>query len=173
MSEKETQVEQPAEEEEVVENIEQPEVNEMEELKAQAEEYKRKWYAVSAEYENYRKRNQAAVSAAFAEGKAEAIKKLLPVADNFMYAYEGASDEKTKQGIDKIIKSFNTILASMGVEEIPLAVGDEFSEDVAEAIMNMPAAEGEKVGTIKQILKKGYRQDGKVIRFAQVIVIIE
>lgn len=146
--------------------------SELEKAVVAAEDYKRKWYAVSAEYDNYRKRNQSAVAQAYTDGKAEAILKLLPVADNFGYAYEGATDEKTKAGIDKVIKSFNNILASLGVEEIVIEAGSPFDEGVAEAIMNVPCAEGEKVNTVKQVLKKGYRQGEKVIRFAQVIVTI-
>jgi molecular chaperone GrpE len=159
------------------EKNEQP--SELETLKAQlekslaaADEYKRKWYAVSAEYDNYRKRNATAVSQAYATGKSDAVLKLLPVADNFGYAYDGASDEKTKAGIDKIIKAFNTILASFGIEELPVKAGDAFDESTAEAILTVPAAEGEEQNIIKQVLKKGYKQGDKVIRFAQVAVTI-
>lgn len=137
-----------------------------------AEEYKRKWYSVSAEYDNYRKRNAQAVSKAYAEGAAEAVLKLLPVADNFGYALDSASDEKTKAGIDKVIKSFKTILSSLGIEEIEINAGDEFDESVADAIMNFPCGEGEKPNTVKQVLKKGYRNKDKVIRFAQVTVTV-
>lgn len=149
-----------------------PQPSELEKAQALAEDYKRKWYAVSAEYDNYRKRTQSAVAQAYSDGKSEAVLKLLPVADNFGYAYEGASDEKTKAGIDKVIKSFNSIIASLGIEEIPLEAGAPFDESIAEAIMNMPCGEGESPNTVKQILKKGYRQGDKVIRFAQVIVTI-
>ena len=159
--------EQPAEEQP---SEEKKEPSELEKALAAAEDYKRKWYSVSAEYDNFRKRNQSAVSQAYAEGRAEAILKLLPVSDNFGYALDGASDEKTKQGIEKIIKSFNTILASLDVEEIALNVGDPFDASVAEAIMNVPAGEGEQPNTVNRVLKKGYKQGGKVIRFAQVIV---
>lgn len=144
---------------------------ELESAKQLAEEYKRKWYSVSAEYDNYRKRNQTAVSQAYADGKAEAVLKLLPVSDTFGYAYDGA-DERTKAGIDKIIKNFNNVLLSMGIEEIPVNVGDVFDENVAEAIMTVPSEEGEAPNQVKQILKKGYRQGEKVIRYAQVIVTV-
>lgn len=166
------------------EKHEEPEVNpevfaeaakeptELEKAQAAAEEYKRKWYAVAAEYDNYRKRTQTQAAQAYQDGKAEAILKLLPVADTFGYAYDGASDEKTKAGIDKIIKNFNAILLSMGVEEIPLAVGDKFDESVAEAVMNVPAGDGEEPNVIKIILKKGYKSGDKVIRYAQVSVTI-
>lgn len=144
----------------------------LEEALALAEDYKRKWYSVSAEYDNYRKRNAVAVAQAYADGKAETVLKLLPVADTFGYAYDGASDEKTKAGIDKIIKNFNNILSSFGIEEIALSVGDAFDENIAEAIMSVPCEDGEASNVVKQILKKGYKQGEKVIRFAQVIVTV-
>ena len=117
-------------------------------------------------------RNAQAVSKAYADGAAEAILKLLPVADNFGYALDSASDEKTKAGIDKVIKSFKTILSSLGVEEIEINPGDAFDESVAEAIMNFPCEEGENPNCVKQVLKKGYRNKDKVIRFAQVTVTV-
>ena len=143
-----------------------------EELNALAEDFKRKWYAVSAEYDNYRKRNAQAVSRAYEDGVSEAVLKLLPVADNFGYALDSASDEKTRAGIDKIIKSFKTILSSLGVEEIEINVGDQFDENIASAVLNFPCEKGEKPNIIKQVLKKGYRSGEKVIRFAQVAVTI-
>jgi molecular chaperone GrpE len=154
------------------EKKEEKKPSELEKAREAADDYKRKWYAVSAEYDNYRKRNASAVSQAYADGKAEAILKLLPVSDTFGYAYDGASDEKTKAGIDKIIKNFNTILSSLGVEEVKINEGDEFDERIAEAIMNVPCEEGEKPNTVKRVLKKGYKQGEKVIRFAQVMVTI-
>ncbi len=148
------------------------EVDALAEALAAAEDYKRKWYSVSAEYDNYRKRTSAAVSKAYADGMAEAVLKLLPVSDTFGYALSGASDEKTKAGIDKVIKSFNTILLSLGVEETPVAVGDDFDEGTMEAVMNSPCGEGDKPNKVSAVLKKGYKQGGKVIRFAQVSVTV-
>ena len=177
MKEKKEKAEKPeAEKEQKPETVEteaEKELSELEKAQALAEDYKRKWYSVSAEYDNYRKRNAAAVSKAYADGAAEAVLKLLPVADNFGYALDSASDEKTKAGIDKVIKSFNTILSSLGVEEIEISAGTPFNEDEMEAIMNFPCEEGEKPNTVKQVLKKGYRQGDKVIRFAQVTVTSE
>ncbi len=156
---------------EELEDVKEP--SELEKANALAEDYKRKWYAVSAEYDNYRKRNQAAVSKAYADGAAEAVLKLLPVADNFGYALDGASDEKTKAGIDKVIKSFANILSSLGIEEIPVEVGADFDESVMEAVLNFPCGDGEEPNKVKQVLKKGYKsKDGKVIRYAQVAVTI-
>ena len=139
---------------------------------ALADDYKRKWYSVSAEYDNYRKRTQTAVSKAYADGAAEAVLKLLPVADNFGYALDSATDEKTRAGIDKVIKGFAAALQSLGIAEIEIKAGDSFDESVAEAIMNFPCGEGEQPNTVKQVFKKGYKSGDKVIRFAQVSVTI-
>lgn len=150
----------------------QSEEKSAEQAMALAEDYKRKWYSVSAEYDNYRKRNAAAVSKAYADGAADALLKLLPVADNFGYALDSASDEKTRAGIDKVIKSFTTVLSSLGVEEIPVEAGATFDENVMEAVMNVPCGDGEQPNCVKLVLKKGYRSGTKVIRFAQVSVTV-
>ena len=154
------------------EEVPEEEPSELEKALAAAEDYKRKWYSVSAEYDNFRKRNSAAVSNAYRDGAAEAVLKLLPVADNFGYALDSAHDEKTKAGIDKVIKSFATILQSLGIEEISINPGDPFDESVAEAVMNSPCEAGEAPNTVKFILKKGYRSGDKVIRYAQVAVTV-
>lgn len=167
------EIKTPAEEQVEEQTAEVQEESELEKALKLAEDYKRKWYAVSAEYDNYRKRTAMQTTLAYQDGKAEAILKLLPVADTFGYAYDGASDEKTRAGIDKIIKNFQNILLSLGVEEIPLSVGDKFDESVAEAVLTVPKEEGEEENVVKAILKKGYRREGKVIRFAQVTVTTE
>ncbi len=155
-----------------VKEPEKKEPTELEKAQAAAEDYKRKWYSVSAEYDNFRKRNALSVANAYRDGAAEAVLKLLPVADNFGYALDSAQDEKTRAGIDKIIKNFATILSSLGIEEIKLAPGDKFDESIAEAVMNAPCGEGEEPNTVKYVLKKGYRSGDKVIRFAQVSVTV-
>ena len=80
--------------EEVIEEIPQ-EPSELDAAWLAAEDFKRKWYAVTAEYENFRKRNAAAVANAYRDGAAESVLKILPVADNFGYAYDMAQDGKT------------------------------------------------------------------------------
>ena len=167
----ETELDEELQDEETAEEL-PPEESDLEKAIALAEDFKRKWYSVSAEYDNYRKRNAQAVSRAYLDGVSDAVLKLLPVADNFGYALDSATDEKTRAGIDKIIKSFKTILSSFGVEEIPVQPGDDFDESVAEAVMNFPCGEGEKPNSVKQVIKKGYRAKDRVIRFAQVSVTV-
>ncbi len=136
---------------------------------ADAEENKRKWYAVTAEYENYRRRTQNQSSQRYNDGRNDVIASLFPIGDNLERALATITDENTKQGVDMVLKSFKKVLENEGVEEIN-PIGEPFNADVAEAIMAMPAAEGEESGIVKQVYVKGYKKGDKVLRYAQVIV---
>ena len=142
---------------------------EYDKLQAEAEDLKRKWYAVTAEYENYRRRTQTQSAQRYQEGRNDVIASLFPIGDNLERALTACADENTRQGVDMILKSFIKVLEGEGVEEIN-PVGEVFDPSVAEAIMAMPAGEGEESGIVKQVYVKGYKKGEKVLRYAQVIV---
>ena len=143
---------------------------EIDELKKEAEENKRKWYAVTAEYENYRRRTEKQSATRYAEGRNDVMAALFPVGDNLARALASCSDEQTKKGLEMVLKSFEKVLSDEGIEEID-PTGKPFSADEAEAIMAVPAENGEESGTVKQVYLKGYKKGDKVLRYAQVIVI--
>ena len=134
-----------------------------------AEENKRKWYAVTAEYENYRRRTQNQSAQRYQEGRNDVIASLFPIGDNLERALASITDENTKQGLDMILKAYKKVLDGEGVEEID-PTGQPFNADFAEAIMAMPAENGEESGIVKQVYVKGYKKGDKVLRYAQVIV---
>ncbi len=142
---------------------------ELDALKAETEEFKRKWYAVTAEYENYRRRTQNQSAQRYQEGRNDVVASLFPVGDNLERAISSCADEQTKQGLDMILKAYKKVLEGEGVEEID-PVGQPFDANEAEAIMAMPAGEGEESGIVKQVYVKGYKKGDKVLRYAQVIV---
>ena len=136
---------------------------------ADAEESKRKWYAVTAEYENYRRRTQNQAAQRYADGRNDVVSSLFPIGDNLERALATCADENTKQGLDMVLKAFKKVLEGEGVEEIN-PVGEQFDAAYSEAIMAMPAQEGEESGIVKQVYVKGYKKGEKVLRYAQVIV---
>ena len=142
---------------------------ELEKAIAEAEESTRKWYAVTAEYENYRRRTQNQAAMRYQEGRNDVIAALFPIGDNLERAMSACTDENTKQGLDMVLKSFKKVLDGEGVEEID-PTGQPFNADTMEAIMVMPCADGEEAGTVKQVYVKGYKKGDKVLRYAQVIV---
>ena len=96
-----------------------------EEAKAAAEEYKRKWYSVTAEYDNYRKRTASTRATAYAEGRADVVGKLFPVADNLERALLSCGDEKTHKGIEMVLQAFQKILEDEKIAPID-PVGQPF-----------------------------------------------
>lgn len=143
---------------------------EIDELKKEAEENKRKWYAVTAEYENYRRRTEKQSATRYSDGRNDVVAKLFPVGDNLARALSSCADEHTKKGLEMVLKSFEKVLADEGIEEID-PTGKPFSADEAEAIMAVPAENGEESGTVKQVYLKGYKKGDKVLRYAQVVVV--
>lgn len=142
---------------------------ELEKALAEAEESKRKWYAVTAEYENYRRRTQNQAAQRYQEGRNDVLASLFPIGDNMERALASCTDENTKQGLDMILKAYKKVLEGENVTEID-PVGQPFNAGEMEAIMALPAEEGEESGVVKQVYVKGYKKGDKVLRYAQVIV---
>ena len=136
---------------------------------ADAEDFKKKWYSVSAEYENYRKRTATVRSQAYTEGRKDVVVKLFPIADSLERALAACSDDKTKQGVEMVLKNFEKLLEGEHIAVIA-PVGEPFDANRCEAIMAVEPGEGEESGIIREVYAKGYEQDGKVLRFAQVLV---
>ena len=141
----------------------------MEQAQAAAEESTRKWYAVTAEYENYRRRTQNQAAQRYADGRNDVIASLFPIGDNLERAMAACADENTKQGLDMVLTAFMKVMEGEGVELID-PIGEAFNADTMEAIMAMPASDGEESGIVKQVYVKGYKKGDKVLRYAQVIV---
>ena len=145
-------------------------IKEIESLKSQTEEFKDKWMRNVAEFDNYKKRNAKLWQDAFNEGVASVIIKILPVGDNLDWALTLGLDEKTAEGIKNVKRKFNDTLESLEIEEID-PIGQPFDPNVAEAVMQVPAEDGEQADTVKQVFQKGYRKKDKIIRYAKVSVI--
>ena len=136
---------------------------------AEAEDNKRKWYNAVADYENYRRRTQNQAAQRYVEGRNDVVAGLFPIGDNLSRALSMCKDENTRQGLEMVLRSFQKVLEGEGIEEIN-PVGEVFDPNFAEAIMAMPAAEGEESGIVKMVHEKGYKKGDKVIRYAKVVV---
>ena len=168
---KEKKKNQPAEEvqeqvtEETVEET-TPEVNEWEEkYNAQYDSYLR----LAADYDNYRKRTAKEKDAAYGNGKADAVEKLLPVYDNLERALQQeTADEAYKKGVEMTMAQLVSIFEGLGVE-IFGAVGDVFDPNLHNAVMH---TEDESLGenTISLVFQKGFKLGDKIVRFAMVQV---
>jgi len=156
------------EETEVEETVEEttPEISEWEEkYNAQYDSYLR----LAADYDNYRKRTAKEKDAAYGNGKADAIEKLLPVYDNLERALQQeTADEAYKKGVEMTMTQLVSILEGLGVE-IFGNVGDTFDPNLHNAVMH---TEDENLGesAISLVFQKGFKLGDKVVRFAMVQV---
>lgn len=107
---------------------------------------------------------------AYSQGITDAILKLLPVYDNLERAVnQPTEDAAYKKGVEMTMSQMVRILGTMGVE-IYGAPGEAFDPNLHNAVMYTEHREmGEK--TIYEVFQKGFRVDGKIIRYAAVHVI--
>ena len=163
--------------EEVIEETTQPEaeaevVEETVEVNPWEEKYNAEHDAhlrLAAEYDNFRKRTIKEKDAAYGNGKAGAVEKLLPVYDNLERAVnQPCTDEAYKKGVEMTMTELVNIFTGLGVE-IFGNVGDEFDPNIHNAVMHV---DNEELGenTISMVFQKGFKIGEKVVRFAMVQV---
>lgn len=142
-----------------------------EKLRKDLEETKNDYLRARADCENVRKRAAADVRNAYADGKLEAVTKVLAIGDSLDWALKMPLDEKTKEGIEKLVKKYNENLVALGVKEFSPEVGAAFDPNSAEAVMQVDGEDGDEPNSVKQVFGRGYKLGEKVIRYAQVSVV--
>ena len=161
--------------EEVTEKTADERVKELEaaneKLRKDLEETKNDYLRARADCENVRKRSAADVRNAYADGKLEAVTKVLAIGDSLDWALKMPLDEKTKEGIEKLVKKYNENLVALGVKEFSPEVGSAFDPNSAEAVMQVDGEDGDEPNSVKQVFGRGYKLGEKVIRYAQVSVV--
>jgi molecular chaperone GrpE len=160
-------------EEEAILDINQEMLDRIKELEAKVAEANEKHLRLFSEFDNYRKRTTKERIELSKSASAEMITALLPVVDDLerasTLATAEAKGDAIAEGITLIYNKLKSILTQKGVEEIK-AVGEVFDTDFHEAITHIPAADKKQKGKVVEQVKKGYMLNGKVIRFAQVVV---
>ncbi|MCM1404074.1 MAG: nucleotide exchange factor GrpE [Prevotella sp.] len=71
-----------------------------------------------AEFENYKRRNQNAVTAAFQEGQTYVINQLLPIYDGVVEAGKKIADPADLAGFEIIRKKLDQLFQQLGIEAI-------------------------------------------------------
>ena len=144
----------------------------LEASRQKAEEYLYLAQRVQADFDNFRRRNQSVRADAFEDGARELVKTLLPVVDNLERALAAEStDDTLKAGVAMVYKQLMDVLAKRGVETIDRP-GEAFDPNLETAVLQGTEEDGEK-GTVCQVLQKGYRMGGVILRSAMVKVVPE
>ena len=74
-----------------------------------------------------------------------------------------------KEGTELIYNKLLSYLKSKGLDIIE-AQGCEFNTDIHEAVAQLPVQEEDKKGKVYDVVQTGYKLNGKIIRYAKVVV---
>jgi molecular chaperone GrpE len=144
----------------------------LEEEKNKYAELNDKYLRLFSEFDNFRKRTAKEKLDLTITASENVIKDILPVLDDFERALQNMEknhNEADIQGVTLIFNKLKDTLKKKGLEEIE-AIGAEFNTDEHEALTMIPAPEEDKKGKVLDVIQKGYKLNGKVIRFARVVV---
>lgn len=126
-----------------------------------------------AEFDNYRRRTSQEKLELVSTASEDTIKGLLPVLDDFERAMKALKDSDdsvaAKEGTELIYSKLFSYLKSKGLSVIETA-GKEFDTDLHEAVAQFPVSEEDLKGKVFDTVQTGYMLNGKVIRFAKVVV---
>jgi molecular chaperone GrpE len=128
-----------------------------------------------ADFENFRKRMAAEVQAAALRGKVEVARGVVPVLDDLERALqaagldpEGDADDPLAHGVLLVFRNLRETLSRSGVEVVD-PKGEKFDPNFAEALSTVQV-EGTEAGVVVEVMQKGYRFEGLLIRPAMVVV---
>lgn len=143
------------------------------ELEAKSAELNDKYLRLYSEFDNFRKRTVKEKSELIQAGGEDVFKSILPVIDDFERAIKSNSESSdvkaVNDGVKLIYNKLKSTLTQKGLEEMK-TLGEAFNPDIHEAITNIPAPSDDMKGKVVDELEKGYSLNGKIIRFAKVVI---
>ena len=149
------------------------EQDELSVVKNELEELKDKHLRLQAEFDNYRRRTLKEKAELISSAGEKVLKDLLPVIDDLDRAMESTATAQdvaaVREGLDLIVNKFQNFLKNNGVSEIE-AKEQDFDADKHEAVTKFPAPSEDLKGKVIDVVQKGYMLNGKVMRFAKVVV---
>ena len=154
------------------ENSNQTPVNEIEKLKAEIDEQKDKFLRLSAEFDNYKRRNAKERNELMQTAGKDIIVSLLDVLDDCERAEKqlklSGEQNENHAGTLIVFNKLRNILQQKGLTAME-SIDTEFDVEKHEAISEIEVPEDKK-GKVIDELMKGYYLNDKIIRFAKVVV---
>ena len=152
-------------------------IEELEKKVAELEEKTAKdrddYIRLMAEFDNYRRRTSQEKLELVSMASMETIKGLLPVLDDCERALkvllESNDSDAAKEGTELIYSKLMSYLKTKGLAVIE-AAGKDFDTDLHEAVAQFPVQDETQKGKVFDVVQTGYTLNGKVIRFAKVVV---
>jgi molecular chaperone GrpE len=123
-----------------------------------------------ADFENYRKRAAKEAAAAGERAKSGLVRELLPIVDNLerALASAGQGEQHLAEGVLLVHSELIAVLERNGVQQFD-PVGERFDPAEHEAL-SMRDQDGAESGLVLDVVEKGYRTNGTILRPARVVV---
>ncbi len=139
-------------------------------LKEELTEQRNEFLRYQAETENFKKRMRKEKEDFSRFANEKLLKELILIKDNLERALSApnATIESLKEGLDMILKQFDSFMEKENVESIA-AVGEKFDPAVHEVLCQVDSEEHED-NTVTEEYSKGYHLNGRILRPAKVVV---
>ena len=143
--------------------------SEIDQLRAERDEYLAHLQRTQAEFDNYRKRMLRDQTVHLERATGSLIEQLLPVLDSFELALgSGGTDvDRLRKGVELVYAELIGALEKAGLERIE-ALGKPFDPEEHEAVMHVEDDGGDP--GVRDVVRSGYRFKGRVLRPAMVKV---
>lgn len=152
--------------------IDNPQLNEIEQLKLINDELQNRLLRVQADYDNFKKRTIKEKEELAKYATAKLVESLLNAVDNFERALQASNESRNYdsliQGVEMVYRQLGDALAKEGLAPIE-AIGQPFNPEFHQAVMQVETDQYES-GYVVEELQKGYIFKGKVIRPSMVKV---
>jgi molecular chaperone GrpE len=146
---------------------------ELDELRAERDDYKDKFMRALADAENARKRADKQRREAENYGGSDLARVVLPVYDNMKRALDAVDETQREQfgavleGVELTMRELLSVFKKHGIELISPEVGEKFDPQMHEAMFEAPVP-GTKAGDIIQVSAEGFMLHDRLLRPAQV-----
>jgi molecular chaperone GrpE len=146
---------------------------ELDELRAERDDYKNRFMRALADAENARKRSDKDRREAENYGGSKLARDMLPVYDNMKRALDTITDEQREvagpllEGIELTMRELLSVFKKHGIEVITPAVGDKFDPQVHQSMFEAPVP-ATVAGDIIQVAAEGFMLHDRLLRPAQV-----
>ena len=144
-------------------------------LQAEKDEYMNGWQRERADFVNYKKRADEEKKEYIKFANENLLEEMLTVLESFDMAFMNkeqwnAVPQNWRVGVEYIHSQLVKILDENGLKEFVPKIGDSFDVKLHVAEEVVPVTDEKEDGLIKEIKKKGYTMNGKIIIAPKVVV---
>lgn len=129
-----------------------------------AKEYLDSWQRTQADFVNIRRRDEEAKQEFLKFANFKLLEELIPVLDSFNIALSAGHSD-----LEPLYSQLISVLKGRGLEELE-PLGQEFRPEEHEALGIVNTDKKEEDQKVLEVLQKGYRLNGRVVRPAKVKV---